>query len=457
MNNLESLRYLPSEIVLSIFLLVVLFAGLLSRGEGRESSLFLFLGVVGLASSFFIEASFFPGDGRPSVLFHGLVRNDHLARLFKLILLPSSLFLLLFSHFSSSAERKYFDSMEYTLLVLANALGMMLLASAANLLMVYLSFEFLSLTAFLLVGFVDREERNTEAAIKYLLYGGVASGVMLYGLSLLYGMAGTLDYAGMREFFLNNDTSPVMLYISLLFVLVGMGYKIAAFPFHSWCPDVYEGAPTAISAFLSVGSKVAGFAFVFRFFFQVFGGPVAGDGVLPFLGVDWSLPVAVLSALSMTVGNLAALRQRNIKRMLAYSSIAHAGYILMAVASRTSFGVSSAFFYLVVYFVMNLGAFLVVILVSREFHSELIEDYEGLGWKSGKGAFLATMFAVYLFSLTGIPPFAGFIGKAITGQIDWLMTIPIVLTVIPSAHLGSLISRQTPVSTSPLLSPAPLT
>lgn len=439
LTNTESLKYFFSEGFLSFFFLFLLIASFLKRDLFTNSSFVYLLGISGVIITLILELTLATaGQGHTQLLFYGMLRNDYFAHLFKLLLVFSSLFLLVFSFISKETNRKFLNSLEYVLLILASTLGMMLLASSVNLLMMYLSLEFLSLTAYLLTGFSHRDERSSEAAIKYLLYGAVASGAMLYGLSLLYGMAGSLDYFAIQEYFAQNNVSGVIAYISVILILAGAGFKIAAFPFHSWCPDVYEGAPTPFTAFLSVGSKSAGFALIVRFFYQIFIEKGGGDILVPIGGVDWSLLLAIISAFTMTLGNLAALQQENIKRLLAYSGIAHAGYILMAVASQTLFGVSSVFLYLVIYFLMNFGAFLVVIIIANEFNTELIEDYEGLVWKNARGAFLASMFTIYLLSLTGIPPLAGFIGKVYLflsvfekgSSLYWLAVVAVINMVI---------------------------
>lgn len=412
LTNVESLRYFLSEGFLSFFFLFLLIASFLQKDRFSDSSVVYFIGICGMIITLILELTLTAaGKGNTHFLFYGMLQNDHFTHLFKLLLIFSSLFLLIFSLISKETSTQFLNAAEYVLLILACTLGMMLLASAVNLLMMYLSLEFLSLTAYLLTGFIEGDERRSEAAIKYLIFGAVASGVMLYGLSLLYGMAGTLDYVSIQKYFAQNNVSGVVTYIAVIFILAGAGFKIAAFPFHSWCPDVYEGAPTPFTAFLSVGSKSAGFALLVRFFYLIFMEKNTGDILVPIGGVDWSLLLAIISAFTMTLGNLAALQQENIKRLLAYSGIAHAGYVLMAVASQTQLGVSSVFLYLVIYFLMNFGAFLVVIIIANEFNTELIKDYEGLVWKNAKGAFLASMFSIYLLSLIGIPPFAGFIGK----------------------------------------------
>ncbi|NCO83848.1 MAG: NADH-quinone oxidoreductase subunit N [Nitrospirae bacterium CG22_combo_CG10-13_8_21_14_all_44_11] len=437
MGNLESIRYFAPEGFLSVFIITFLIAGLLRRKTFSKSSFSCIAGTAGLFLTLILELCINTGYPDAIVIFSGMLKLDALSHLFKILCISSSILLFLFSYSSRETSDSLKEPMEYALLILSCTLGMMLLVSSSNLLMMYLSLEFLSLTAYMLTGFTDKNEKASEAAMKYLLYGGAASGIMAYGLSLLYGITGSLDYSGIHRFIAENN-SGIILYISMIFIFTGLGFKIAAFPFHAWCPDVYEGALTPFTAFLSVGPKAAGFAVIIRFFYQIF--TVRGEGdVLTVLGsADWPAMLAIISALTMTFGNLAALRQKNIKRLLAYSSIAHAGYMLMAAASLTILGIVSVFFYLSVYFLMNFGAFLVVIAVSNEFNSDEIEDYEGLAWKNSKGAFLASMFAVFLFSLIGTPPFAGFIGKFYLllsilqpeNPIYWLAVVAVINIII---------------------------
>ncbi|MBF0245909.1 MAG: NADH-quinone oxidoreductase subunit N [Planctomycetes bacterium] len=244
---------------------------------------------------------------------------------------------------------------------------------------------------------------SSEAALKYVIYGALASGIMLFGISWLYGLSGQLSFYGMAETFssLSGGEALALKAISvfaLLMVFVGFAYKVAAVPFHMWCPDVYEGAPTPITAILSVGPKAAGFAVMIRFFAVVF-----GESAIP-----WMPLMGLISVLTMTLGNLVAIVQDNVKRLLAYSSIAHAGYLLMAVAVFSSDAISAVMFYLGVYMLMNLGAFLVVIAVRESTGREDIGAYKGL---SQTHPLLALTMAVFLFSLVGLPPLGGFIGK----------------------------------------------
>jgi NADH-quinone oxidoreductase subunit N len=252
--------------------------------------------------------------------------------------------------------------------------------------------------------------RAEEASIKYVLYGGLASGIMIYGMSLLYGLTGSLDLSQIRVFLATQPTDAVVLFITFILILAGLGYKMAIAPFHMWSPDVYEGAPTPVTAYLSVASKAGGFAVTLRFFLVAF---IERKDTLwtPLIDLDWRTLIGALAVLTMTLGNLVALRQTNIKRFLAYSSIAHAGYMLMALAAQSPRGVESILFYFLTYFLMNMGAFLVVILIANQFETEEIEDYKGLARRSLYGLVVSLCLSVFLFSLVGLPPFAGFIGK----------------------------------------------
>jgi len=298
---------------------------------------------------------------------------------------------------------------EYYGLLVSSTLGMYFMSSASNLLMAYLALEFVSLTSYALTGFLRHDRRSGEAALKYLIYGGVASGTMIYGMSWIFGLTGSMDFAHINAALMQSDANKLAVFIAVLLTLAGFGYKVAAVPFHMWVPDVYTGAPIPIAAFLSVGSKAAGFALLMRFFYPALS-HLGADGTWQFLpGVDWPQLVLVLCMVTMTLGNLAALSQRNVKRLLAYSSIAHAGYMLMGFVVLSNEGLRAMMFYMVVYYLMNIGAFLVVMIVANSTGREDIEGYRGLAWRGGAAP--AVALAVFLFSLTGLPPLAGFIGK----------------------------------------------
>jgi proton-translocating NADH-quinone oxidoreductase chain N len=302
------------------------------------------------------------------------------------------------------------------------ALGMVLMAASADLILLTLSIEFVSLTSYVMAGFLKADPKSNEAGVKYFLFGAAASAVMLYGFSLLYGLTGSTNLYVIAERIRQAD--PVVVFVALAMSLAGFGFKISMVPFHQWTPDIYEGAPTPVAAYLSVGSKAAGFAAFLRTLLV---------SIHP-SGVDWAILVAVLSAITMTIGNLLALPQRNIKRMLAYSSISHAGFILIGVAAfGGTFSNPAVLLYLLAYMFTNLGAFFVAMVVSTAIGSEEIPDFAGLARRAPVSAFAM---ALFMLSLTGIPPTAVFLGKfyllasAIEGGLLWLAVVAIVNSVI---------------------------
>lgn len=364
---------------------------------------------------------------KSTLLFGGLVSLDPMGQFFKILIIGSALVCLILSSRSKDLEGS--PRVEFLFFLLALTLGLNIMVVSNNLIMMYLAIEMSSIVSYILAAYISNEKRSEEAGLKYVLYGGIASGVMIFGMSLLYGLTGTLDLIGIREFFLVSPTDRMVLFLAFIMILTGLGYKMAIAPFHMWSPDVYEGAPISITAFLSVASKAAGFAIAMRFLFVAFLW-IEKDGTWMVLKVfDWKLLMAILAALTMTVGNVLALQQNNIKRFLAYSSIAHAGYMLMGVAVQSRMGLEAIIFYFMVYFLMNLGAFLVATLVANQFQTEDMLDYRGLAKQNAFGLILSLCLTVFLFSLTGIPPFAGFIGKwylfkaVIHGNLIWLAVV----------------------------------
>lgn len=314
LNNVESIRYFIPELILVAFASGVIIFGLVEREGNRRVTAYLSL--VGLLVT--LIAVLVIGSVDRS-LFLGMIRLDSFAVFFKTVILIATTATILFSMGSEELDPR--TKGEYYAFLLAVTLGMFLMASSTHLLMIYLSIETVSLTSYILAGFLTRSPRSSEAAFKYIIYGAVASGTMLFGISLIFGLTGTADLIQvserLTELFNSGGDYQLAVLLSIIFILAGVGYKIASVPFHMWSPDVYEGAPIPITAFLSVASKSAGFALFIRFFYSGFG----SADVLK--SVDWSLMLAVISALTMTVGNLAALPQQNVKRLLAYSSIAH--------------------------------------------------------------------------------------------------------------------------------------
>ena len=405
MGTVESLALFVPEIVLSVTVLALIFFDLIAVGrEDRANA----TGLVALGGAIIaLGASLVQWGVAPTWLFGRMVVLDDFAVFFKILLGLSLIAGILMSLTSREIAGRPNEGEYYTLLT-ASGLGMLLMASAGNLLMAYLALEFVSLTSYVLTGFLRHNRRSGEAALKYLIYGGVASGAMIYGMSWIFGLSGSMDYAVIaKQVTALDGASQGAFFLALVLVLTGFGYKISAVPFHMWAPDVYMGAPIPVTAFLAVGSKAAGFAILLRFFH--FG--VTADG--PLVSVPGGVPLVALLWLvcfvTMTLGNLAAISQDNLKRLLAYSSIAHAGYALMGVVVFREKGVQAALIYLAVYYVMNLGAFWVVMLVANQTRREDMDGYRGLAWRGG--AVPAVALTIFLASLAGLPPLAGFIGK----------------------------------------------
>jgi NADH-quinone oxidoreductase subunit N len=312
---------------------------------------------------------------------------------------------------------------EYYFLILCATLGMMIMAGGIDLITIFIGLETMAVSFYILVGFIKPNQRSNEAAVKYFLLGAFSLGILLYGMSLMYGLSGTTNLRPMATVFAGQERDP-RLVLAVILVVAGVGFKIGAVPFHMWAPDVYEGAPTPVTAFLSVGSKAASFAMLLRIFLEG----------LPSMNVDWRLLFEGLAIATMTVGNLAALTQTNLKRMLAYSSIAHAGYLLIGVVAGTTRGVTAMMIYLLIYSFMQLGAFIVIIILQRQdVVGDELKDFSGL---SVRHPFAAFAMLVFMLSLGGIPPTAGFMGKlwlfgaAIDAGYVWLAVIAVLNSAI---------------------------
>lgn len=356
-------------------------------------------------------------SGLPShEIFQGLLVADLFTVYFRLFLLLFTLLVLILTVLTGIPDAE--DSADFYTLLLGAVVGMSLMASANSLLMLFLSVEMASVPSYAMAGFLKGRRQSSEAALKYVVYGGAAAGVMLYGMTLLAGLFGTLHLPSIAQQMLTRVDGAGMafnptLLLALLLVLVGVGFKLAAVPFHFWCPDVFEGAAAEVAAFLSVASKGAAIALLARFGSTLIGfshGATAANWspAVAAMGHYFSPTLAVLAAVTCTFGNLAAYGQTNLKRMLAYSTIAHAGYMMMALVPLTLNGVQAASLYLIFYLLMNLGAFAVVAFVRNQTGSESLDAYAGL---IHRAPWLAVAFAVCLLSLVGMPPLAGFIGK----------------------------------------------
>lgn len=381
----------------------------------------------------------------------GLLAQDGFGWFFKALVLATTLVAVPMAvEFPAFRKRRMG---EFYALLLGASLGMFIMVGATNLLMIFLGIEFSSLCSYLLTSFVKRDIRGSEAGLKYVIYGSVAAGVMIFGMSLLYGLTGSMYVADISERLIVGDMSQIVVVVAAVLTFAGFAYKMAAFPMHFWCPDVYQGAPVPVTAYLSVASKAAGFAVFLRFLLgygEGFAVEVETGGEVLEWAFGWPILVALAAALSMVVGNLAALWQTDVKRLLAYSSIAHAGYLLMGVAAvdpaRDYAGqLAPVTFYFVVFALMNLGAFYVVHLVAAKSGAEDVKGYRELGRRN---PLLAACLTLFLISLVGIPPTAGFTGKfqlfkaAIEGGYVWLAVVAGLTTAISVYYYYGLIKAM---------------
>lgn len=404
-NIFHSISHFYPEIVIVVTLCAIIIADLFMKRKGHTTGWILLAGMV--SSGIFLLLQ----TGLSETVFYDMAAVDPFALFFKMLLVIASIFVILFSMKSRELDEYESRISEYYMLMAGMILGMFLMVSSTNLLLMYLAFEMTSISSYVLVGFTKRSLKSSEASMKYILYGAVSSGILIYGMSLLIGITGATDIYGINSALAAGIDQPLILSLSILMVIVGLGFKIAVVPFHFWAPDVYEGAPVTIASFLSVASKIAAFAMTIRFFrvsFFEIGGAEASGLWSMFEGMNWNVLLGVLAASAMILGNLTALRQDNIKRMLAYSSIAHAGYILMGLVIVTNEGMSAIMIYLFIYLFMNLGAFYVAILFSNKVQTESIEAYKGLGHRA---PLMGVAMTTFLVALTGFPPTAGFVAK----------------------------------------------
>ena len=388
----RSIMPINAEVIVVITALVVLIFDFFLEKENKQ-----YLGWFSLFGIIFAAIATYKLMGANGAFFGGTFLLDPFSTFFKFVFyIACGLGILISINYLKIED---IHRGEYYALLLFATTGMMLMASAGDLITLYLGLELMALSIYILAGFMRRDNRSNEAAIKYLLLGSFSSGIMLYGMSLLYGLSGTTNLAGILGFLRGTDLANPVLFLAMIMLVVSFGFKVTAVPFHMWVPDVYEGAPTSVTAFMSAGPKVAGFAVLLRIFTYT----------LEPLHAHSTAIISGLAVLTMAVGNIMALSQTNIKRMLAYSSIAHAGYALVGLAAGGPEGAASVMLYVCIYALMNMGAFGVVIMLRKAGErGEEIGDFAGLGKTNRTAAFLMLIF---MFSLTGIPPMAGFVGK----------------------------------------------
>ena len=361
------------------------------------------------------------GDQDATPLYQGIFLVDRFSLLFTIFFLVLGVLIILAS--VDYVKRYLHHPGEYYGILLFSILGMMLMAASAELLTAYISLELLSFSLYVLVAMARDDPKSNEAGMKYILLGAFASALLLYGISLVYGSLGTTTYTGIAETLRANPSADPTLLIGLVLILAGLGFKVAAVPFHMWTPDIYEGAPLPVTAYLAVGSKAAAFALILRLFASAF---------LESIG-EWQLVIAILAAVTMTVGNLVALTQHNIKRLLAYSSIGQVGYLLVGVAALSTAASNAVILHLVGYGIANLAAFVAIIAFYNVTSKDEIDDFAGL---ADRNPFIAMALAVSLLSLAGLPFFAGFITKfylfiaASQEDLLWLAGVAIVNSLI---------------------------
>jgi NADH-quinone oxidoreductase subunit N len=415
--------YLLPEIVLTAGSLLIL---ILDVSLPRERHRVLAWATV--AALLATGAALIPAVGENLTIARGLLAIDDFGLFFKALFLLSAIITVLMS--PKYLEVEGVRAGEYYFLILCATLGMMFMAGSIDLVSIFIGLETMAVSFYVLTGYIRPSRRSNEAAIKYFVLGAFSLGILLYGMSLLYGLTGSTQLRTIAVALQSGETG-LLLPFAVIMLVAGIGFKIAAVPFHMWAPDVYEGAPTPITAFLSVGSKAASFAMLLRIFVEGLPGfRVDGLGVVFGQPIGWAAFFYVLAITTMTIGNLGALTQGNIKRMLAYSSIAHAGYVLIGVVAGTTRGVSAALVYLMIYAFMQLGAFAVVVMLRRkEIIGDELKDLTGLS-RTHPGAAIAML--LFMLSLGGIPPTAGFMGKlwifgaAIDAGYVWLAVIGVL-------------------------------
>ncbi|MFZ1289857.1 MAG: NADH-quinone oxidoreductase subunit N [Melioribacteraceae bacterium] len=432
-NLLTDISLILPEVIVSVTLLLLVLVDLIFN---KDKSIIPFVGLIGLFFALYFAINGLNINSTAFVVSaanndYGLLTIDSFGSYFKVIILITSILIILFAKNSLEIKNVSERSGEFYTLIFGMILGMMFMISASDLIMIYLSVELLSLSSYVLAGFTKLRDRDTEASLKYLVYGAASSGIMLFGISIIYGLTGNTNLFIINDVFKSTSINVLAYTFSIILIFTGIGFKISAVPFHFWTPDVYEGAPISVTAFLSVASKAAGFALLIRFIKTTFLlKEVSGSWIL-LEGFDWQSFLIIISILTMTLGNFAALWQDNVKRMLAYSSIAHAGYMLLGIAVLSDQGLLAVMIYFLVYLLMNIGAFYIVMVISNQINSENLNDYNKLGYAS---PFLGVSLTVFLISLTGLPPTAGFISKLyiFISLIDANMIFVAVIAVLNS-------------------------
>ena len=426
---MNSYSLLTPEIIVAAFAAAVILLDLVVQ----EKALLAALSVVGLLASLGVSVALWGRDD--NTLFNGMLAVDKLAIFFNFLFCGVAILVIL-------ASRDYVPRFsrfqgEFYALILLSVIGMMFMAASRDLIAIYVALELTSISLYALTAFL-KDAKSSEAGLKYLLLGAIASAVLLFGMALTFGVSGQTSLEGIYEAVKGMSMDNPALLLGVIFLIGGFGFKIATVPFQMWVPDVYEGAPTPVTAYLSVASKAAGFVVILRVFLEAFG----GDQIIS----DWAMIFAVLAAISMTVGNVVAIAQTNIKRMLGYSSIAQAGYLMVGVAAVTKtaeiddpalFGPTGLLFFIGCYALANLGVFFAVIAITNKTNSDEIEDFSGMGRRA---PLLSLALTLCLISLTGLPPAAGFLAKfylfnaAVHQGLAWLVVVGVLNTAISAYY-----------------------
>jgi NADH-quinone oxidoreductase subunit N len=420
-SSADLIRFLPEIILTVMATLMMVLEAVLNR---RGSRVFGNLSLAALAAG--IGASVYACQ-RPGTAFSGLVTIDGFATFFKVLVMVVGVLTVLQSY--SFLRRQDAETGEFHALLLFSIAGQCIMVSANELIVIFIGLEISSIASYILAGYFRDDKRANEAALKYFLLGSFATAFFLYGVALIYGATGTINLTEVQAAVTGpNAPSAVFIGVAAALMFVGLGFKVSASPFQIWAPDVYQGAPTPVAAFLSAGPKAAAFAVFLRIFLTAFES----------IGAGWEPLVWGSALLSMTIGNFAALQQSNIKRMLAYSSIAHAGYVLVALTARSNAGTGAAMFYLAAYAFMNVGAFAVVSHLSGRGEQYLsLEDFAGLAQKQ---PLTAAMLTVFLLSLIGVPLTGGFFGKfyifkaALESHLVWLTVLGLLNSAVAAYY-----------------------
>ncbi len=430
------------EIFLLAMVCVVMLADLVA-GEKRRYVAYILAQTALIGCALLTFASF---SYEPSYTFSGMFVDDAMADILKLMVYATVAAVLIYSRAYISTRGMYTG--EFFSLVLFATLGMMVMISASHFLTLYLGLELLSLSLYALVALQRDNVTATEAAMKFFVLGALASGFLLYGMSMVYGATGSLHVASVTEAIQTGALNHEVLVVGLVFIVAGISFKLSAAPFHMWAPDVYQGAPTAITLFIGSAPKLAAFGFVMRLLVEGMGEMVA----------DWQGMLIILAVMSMAVGNIAAIAQTNIKRMLAYSTISHMGFLILGFISADTNGYSSALFYVIAYVLMTLGTFAIIMMLSREgFEAENIDDFKGLNKRNPWYAFVTMLL---MLSMAGIPPMIGFYAKlsvlqaVLNAGFVWLAIVAVLLSVIGAFYylrIVKLMYFDEPVSNEPIL------